>query len=97
MRRFQLSGVSVVSALLVAAVASPCALADDTATTTKPVASSVSDVLGSSGITMTGYLAASYYHSTGYNSFHEFDVEHDTFQLDQAGLRIGYALASVQT
>ncbi len=90
MRRFQLSGVSAVSALLVAAVASPCALADDSATTTKPVAPSVSDVLGSSGITLTGYVAASYYHSTGYNSFREFAVKHDTFQLDQAGLQIGY-------
>ena len=56
----------------------------------KPTVPSLSDVLGSSGITMTGYVAASYYHSTGYNSFHEFDVDHDTFQLDQAGLQIGY-------
>ena len=90
MRRFQLSGVSVVSALFVAAVASPCALADDAAAAAKPAAPLLSDVLGSSGITMTGYVAASYYHSTGYNTFHEFDVDHDTFQLDQAGLQIGY-------
>ena len=89
MRRFQLSGVSVVSALFVAAVASPCALADDAAAA-KPAAPSLSDVLGSSGITMTGYVAASYYHSTGYNTFHEFDVNHDTFQLDQAALQVGY-------
>lgn len=90
MRRFQLSGVSAVSALLVAAVAAPCARADDAAAAPKSTMPSLSDVLGSSGITMTGYVAASYYHSTGYNSFHEFDVDHDTFQLDQAGLQIGY-------
>jgi Putative beta-barrel porin-2, OmpL-like. bbp2 len=53
-------------------------------------APSLSDVLTSSGVTVNGYVAASYYHSSGYNTFHEFDVHHDTFQLDQAGLQIGY-------
>ncbi|HEY1492676.1 MAG TPA: outer membrane beta-barrel protein, partial [Steroidobacteraceae bacterium] len=90
MRRFQLSGLSALSVLLVAAAASPCVRADDAAPPAKPTAPSLADVLGSSGITMTGYVAASYYHSTGYNSFHEFDVEHDTFQLDQAALQVGY-------
>lgn len=89
MRRFQLSGVTAAGALLAAVAVSPCTLADD-ATAAKPTAPALADVLGASGITMTGYVAASYYHSTGYNSFHEFDVEHDTFQLDQAGLQIGY-------
>ncbi len=89
MRRFQLTGVSA-SALLVAAVVSPYALADEVATPAKPTAPSLSQVLDSSGIAITGYIAAAYYHSTGYNTFHEFDVEHDTFQLDQAGLQIGY-------
>jgi Putative beta-barrel porin-2, OmpL-like. bbp2 len=55
-----------------------------------PGGSTLASVLASSGITITGYLAASYYHSSGYNSFHEFDVHHDTFQLDQAGVQIGY-------
>ena len=55
-----------------------------------PPASSLSSLLTSSGLTLTGYVAASYYHSSGYNTFHEFDVQHDTFQLDQAGLQIGY-------
>jgi hypothetical protein len=90
MRRFQLSGLSALSVLLVAAAASPCVRADDAAPPAKPTAPSLADILGSSGITMTGYVAASYYHSTGYNSFHEFDVEHDTFQLDQAALQVGY-------
>jgi hypothetical protein len=55
-----------------------------------PAAPSLADVLTSSGVTVNGYVAASYYHSSGYNTFHEFDIHHDTFQLDQAGLQIGY-------
>ncbi|HEY6481951.1 MAG TPA: outer membrane beta-barrel protein [Steroidobacteraceae bacterium] len=48
------------------------------------------DLLTSWGLTATGYVAASYYHSSGYNTFHEFDIHHDTFQLDQAGASIAY-------
>jgi hypothetical protein len=56
----------------------------------KPGAPSLADVLGASNITLTGYVAASYYHSSGYNSFHEFDTKHDSFQLDQGAIQIGY-------
>lgn len=55
-----------------------------------PAGPSLADVLTSAGVTVNGYVAASYYHSSGYNTFHEFDVKHDTFQLDQAGVQIGY-------
>ncbi len=55
-----------------------------------PAGPTLADVLTSSGVTISGYVAASYYHSSGYNTFHEFDVHHDTFQLDQTGLQIGY-------
>lgn len=55
-----------------------------------PSVPSVEDVLRAAGITVNGYVAASYYRSSAYNTFHEFDVERDTFQLDQAGLSIGY-------
>jgi len=55
-----------------------------------PAVPSLADALTSWGLTVNGYVAASYYHSSGYNTFHEFDVNHDTFQLDQAGLEIGY-------
>ena len=74
------------SALAVATLpcAAPRALADP------PAAATLADVLASSGVTVNGYVGASYYHSSGYNSFHEFDVEHDTFQLDQAGLSVAY-------
>jgi len=53
-------------------------------------ASSLSDVLTASGITESGYVAASYYHSNGYNTYHQFDNKHDSFQLDQAGLTIAF-------
>jgi hypothetical protein len=35
-------------------------------------------------------VAASYYDSSGYNTYHQFDTSHDTFQLDQAGLQLAY-------
>lgn len=77
--------------VIVGSLASSALLAEDAA----PIAPanpapSLADVLASSGISVNGYVAASYYRSSGYNTFHEFDVEHDTFQLDQAGLQVGY-------
>ena len=59
----------------------------------KPIASSaptISDVLTGSGITESGYIAASYFHSNGYNTYHQFDNKHDSFQLDQAGLTLAF-------
>ncbi len=50
----------------------------------------LSEVLDASGITMTGYVAASYFHSSETNTYHNFDIGHDTFQLDQAGLTVAY-------
>ena len=64
--------------------------ADPTAAPPAQTAPSVAGVLSSSGIAITGYLAASYYHSSGESTFHEFDVNHDTFQLDQAAVQVGY-------
>jgi hypothetical protein len=63
---------------------------DEPVKTTASTASSISDVLTASGITESGYVAASYYHSNGYNTYHQFDNKHDTFQLDQAGLTIAF-------
>src|SRR5450759_2857539 len=65
-------------------------LADDAAAPAKPTAPSLSDVLTASGLTESGYVAASYYHSNGYNTDHQFDNKHDTFQLDQAALTVAY-------
>jgi hypothetical protein len=53
-------------------------------------APSFSDVLTASGITESGYVAASYYHSNGYSTYHQFDNKHDSFQLDQAGLTVAF-------
>jgi hypothetical protein len=73
------------AALLAAAGAAPAgALAAD------PPGSTLAQVLANSGITESGYVAASYYDSSGYNSYHQFDTSHDTFQLDQASLQLAY-------
>jgi hypothetical protein len=77
------------TALALAGIAPAFAFAAD-APAAAPAGPKLSDVLEASGIAITGYVAASYYHSSGYSANHEFDVEHDTFQLDQAGLTIAY-------
>jgi hypothetical protein len=83
--------VRVKTAVYLLFMAAPAGLAAaETAAPAAPAAPSLADVLASSGITVNGYVAASYYHSSGYNSFHQFDVDHDTFQLDQAGLTVAY-------
>ncbi|HVS76064.1 MAG TPA: outer membrane beta-barrel protein [Steroidobacteraceae bacterium] len=74
-----------IAALVAAAGAAPLgALAAESPATT------LSQILSNSGITESGYVAASYFHSTGVNSDHQFDTGHDTFQLDQAGLTLAY-------
>lgn len=81
-------GYKIVAAvLLLGGTVSVEALAEEPA---KPTSPSLSDVLTASGLTESGYVAASYYHSNGYSTFHQFDVEHDTFQLDQAALSLAY-------
>jgi hypothetical protein len=81
----------VIAAMLSGAATSGAALADQQAPApASPGGPAVSDVLQASGITGSGYVAASYYHSNGYSTFHQFDVEHDTFQLDQAALTLAY-------
>lgn len=73
------------AALVTAAGAVPAgALAADSPVTT------LAQLLANSGITESGYVAASYYDSSGYNTDHQFDTSHDTFQLDQAGLQLAY-------
>ena len=71
---------------------SGAALADDPAAAPpKPTGPSFADMLSSSGLTASGYIAASFYHSNGFpGNIHQFDVQHDTFQLDQAGLQAAY-------
>jgi hypothetical protein len=64
--------------------------ADESAAPAAPTAPALSDVLTASGITESGYAAASYYHSNGYSTYHAFDVNHDSFQIDQASLTVAY-------
>jgi hypothetical protein len=77
------------TALAITGIAPGFAFAAD-APAAAPAGPKLSDVLDASGIAITGYVAASYYHSSGYSTFHQFDIEHDTFQLDQAGVTIAY-------
>ncbi len=53
-------------------------------------AATLGELLANSGISASGYLAASYYSSSGGNTFHQFDTAHDALQLDQAGLTVAY-------
>ena len=86
MRRHRIQ-VAVTAALL--AAASSAALADDTPAA-KPAGPKLADIFDATGITETGYVAASYYRSNGYSTFHQFDDEHDSFQLDQAAITLAY-------
>ncbi len=79
------------AALAVVAIAPRLLLAADAATAPAPKAPSWADTLAAWGITANGYVAASYYASNGYPAnVHQFDVDHDTFQLDQAGFSVAY-------
>lgn len=76
--------------LLGSAACGVASAADDPAKPVAPAAPSLTDVLTSSGITATGYVAASYYRSNGYSTYHQFDTKHDSFQLDQASVTIAF-------
>lgn len=84
MRRHRTEAALAVATLL--AAASGAALAEDAPAKTK-----FDELLDSAGLTVSGYVAASYYASNGYPAnIHQFDVHHNTFQLDQAGLQVAY-------
>src|SRR5215470_4919219 len=56
-----------------------------------PAVPSWTDTVTAWGLTVNGYVASSYYASNGYPSnIHEFDIQHNTFQLDQTGLQVAY-------
>lgn len=57
----------------------------------KSDAPTLGSVLEASGITATGYVAASYSHfDTLVPTYHNFDTARDSFQLDQASLTVAY-------
>ena len=76
--------------LLYVAACGAASAGDEPAKPAAPTGPAFSDVLTASGLTATGYVAASYYHSNGYSTDHQFDNKHDTFQLDQAALTVAY-------
>ena len=84
----------IASAMILGSAASGVALADEppaaAAEPAKPTPGTLAAILDTSGITATGYVAASYYHSNGYSTDHQFDNKHDSFQLDQAALTVAY-------
>ena len=69
--------------------ASGVALAEDSPA--KAAMTKFDEMLDSAGLSVSGYVAASYYASNGYPAnIHQFDIAHNTFQLDQAGLQVAY-------
>src|ERR1700738_3504245 len=87
MRRYR-NPVAVAVATVLASTCTAALAADPPA---KPAESKFDEMLDSAGLTVSGYIAASYYASNGYPSnIHQFDIEHNTFQLDQAGLQVAY-------
>ncbi len=81
----------IVSAIVLFFAAGSAASAEDEPTKpATPTGPMLSDVFTASGLTATGHVAASYFHSNGYGTDHQFDNKHDTFQLDQAALTIAY-------
>ncbi len=87
MRRYRNPAALAVATILTAA--SGAALADDAAA--KSAGTKFDEMLDSAGLSVSGYVAASYLASSGYPfNIHQFDVEHNSFQLDQAGLQVAY-------
>src|SRR6202022_1367240 len=88
MRRYRNPAAVAVATVLATASAAPLAGAPPAA---KPTESKFDEMLDSAGLTVSGYVAASYYASNGYpGNIPQFDVDHNTFQLDQTGLQVAY-------
>ena len=83
-----------ITAAVIVAIAPRLLLAADApaAAPAAPAVPALSDLLTGWGLTTSGEFAASYYHSNGYpgSTWRGFDQNHDSFQLDEAGLQIGY-------
>ncbi|MGH8288339.1 MAG: outer membrane beta-barrel protein [Steroidobacteraceae bacterium] len=90
MQKPLLQQVRVTRRFIAALVAASAAAAPAGALAAASPATTLSQILANSGITESGYVAASFYDSSGYSTYHQFDTSHDTFQLDQAGLQLGY-------
>jgi len=86
MRRYRYPAPLAVALIL--AGTSAAAWADEAP---KSATTKFDELLDSAGLTVSGYVAASYYASNGYPSnIHQFDTRHNTFQLDEAGFQVAY-------
>ena len=86
---------AIAAAVIVATAPRLLLAADAPAAPAAPPVPALSDLLTGWGLTVSGDVAASYYHSNGYpnadgDAWRAFDGNHDSFQLDEAGLQIGY-------
>ena len=82
---------AITAAVIVAITPRLLLAADAPAAPAAPAVPALSDLLTGWGLTTSGEFAASYYHSNGYpGGYHAFDEDHDTLQLDEAGLQLGY-------
>jgi hypothetical protein len=92
MRKIMLRKLHIACSALAVTGLTPVLLlaADDAAAPAAPVGNEFSQILDKVGLAVTGYVSASYYHSSGDSTLHQFDVEHDTFQLDQASITVAY-------
>ena len=81
------SKILIAASLGLLSVTSTAFAEDEVKATPAPT---LANVLESSGITATGYVAASYFHSSELNADHQFDTGHETFQLDQAAFTLAY-------
>src|SRR5665213_245250 len=83
---------AIAAAVIVATAPRLLLAADAPAAPAPPAVPGLSDLLTGWGLTTSGEFAASYYHSNGYpgSTWRGFDQDHDSFQLDEAGLQIGY-------
>lgn len=79
------------TAMVIGVVCAPFAVADEPS---KPTPLTVANILESSGITINGYVEASYEHLSGLGLFSSgtpdrvFDARHDSFTLNQAAVTI---------
>jgi hypothetical protein len=86
---------AIAAAVIVATAPRLLLAADAPAAPAPPAVPALSDLLTGWGLTVSGDIAASYYHSNGYpnadgDGWRAFDGNHDSFQLDEAGLQVGY-------